>query len=155
MDSLIKEAIESDCGYGVCKLLEKKDPKHLIELLDVASHRSDYSELSYLNAVYLLGRFGDERAAPIISANLPDLDEKGQICAIDALGRIGKGVDAKLLGQYGDSKNPDVRKYAIKALSRIGGKGVKKKLEELNVKEKIPWLKKIGEKSIQQLSTQH
>lgn len=155
MDSLVKEAIESDCGFGVCELLEKKDPKHLVELLDVASHRSDYSETSYLNAVYLLGRFGDERAASIISADLPDLDEKGQICAIDALGRIHKGVDAKLVGQYGDSKNPDVRKYAIKALSRIGGNEAKQKLEEINAKETIPWIKKIGEKSIKHLSTHH
>lgn len=155
MDALVKEAIESDCGYGVCALLEKKDPNHLIELLDVASHHGDYSELSYLNAVYLLGRLGDERAVSIISANLPDLDEKGQICALDALGRIGKGVDAKQIGQYGESKNPDVRKFAIKALSRIGGNVAKQKLEELNAKETIPWIKKIGEKSIQHLSTKH
>jgi HEAT repeat protein len=155
MDALVKEAIESDCGFGVCALLEKKDPNHLIELLDVASHHSDYTELSYLNAIYILGRWGDERAVSLIESNLPDLNEKGQICALDALGRIGKGVNAKQVGQYGDSKNPDVRKFAMKALSRIGGKAAKQKLEELNAKETIPWVKKIGEKSIQQLSAKH
>lgn len=154
MDPVVKEAIESDCGHGACVLLERKNPNDVIELLDVVANRSSYTERAFLNAVYILGRLGDERAVPLISENLPDLDEKGQICAIDALGRIGKDIDADVIAKYGESKNPDVRKFALKALSRIGGKAAKEKLEALSAKETIPWLKKVGEDSIRNLTAQ-
>lgn len=155
MDPRVKEALESDCGHGVCALLEKTEPNDVDELLEVVSHRSSYTEREFLNATYILGRLGDERAVPVITANLPKLDEKGQICAIDALGRIGTGVDAEVIAKYGDSDNPDVRKYTLKALSRVGGKTAKEKLEALNAKEKIPWLKKVGEDSIRKIAPIH
>ena len=152
MNPKLQEAIESDCGHGVCALLKEKDASNVIELLDVVANRDSYTERAFLNAIYILGRWGDERAVPLITQELPDLDERGKICALDALGRIGKDVDVEEIAKAGESENPDVRKFAIRALARIGTVEARQKLDELDIKEKIPWLKDVAQKSIRNLS---
>lgn len=126
----IDEELRSECGHAAEDILARRSPEEFRRLRAVVAAKApDPVELQ--NAINLLGRWGDPEAAPDIVALLPGLDEVGLINAVDALGRLGGTVATNAVLKQAGHESPDVRRFAVAALARLGTKRATDRLEKL------------------------
>jgi HEAT repeat protein len=72
------------------------------------------------DVIRALGRIGDARMVPKLTAIFDSCTTAEQVCAIDALDALeAPGIEPFLVRQL-DNKDASVRRHAVKALARIG-----------------------------------
>src|SRR4029077_5234324 len=82
-------------------------------------------------AIHLAGRTGDRASAPMIGSMLPDLDERGRINAVSALGSIGGPAAQTAVLRAATDQSADVRRFAVHALARLDTDIARQRLSEL------------------------
>jgi HEAT repeat protein len=99
-------------------------------LIEEAYHRKEAEWV--VSAVFAMGKSGDKRWQKQVLSQLRNPDERIHMEAIRAAGELELApARASLLDQLEDEEDPDTRHEIIWALSKIGGEGVRAKLEEL------------------------
>ena len=103
-------------------------------LIETAIHHKDPDWVA--SALFAMGRSSDERWEKYILARLHHPNEDIRREAIRAAGEIGLPASRQaLLDLLEDEEDPEPRRQAIWALSRIGGEGVRDRLEEVLLAE--------------------
>lgn len=97
-------------------------------------------------AIYALGRWGDSSVVPDIVDALPRLKESHCITAIEALGRLGTKDARKAIERFADNPSPQVRKFVVKALSRIGGRAAEARLQKMVKEGRDDWVRDFAAK---------
>lgn len=99
-------------------------------LIEEAYHRKEADWV--VSAVFAMGKSSDKRWEKQVLSQLRNADERIHMEAIRAAGELELASSrASLLDQLEDEEDPDIRHEIIWALSKIGGAGVRAKLEEL------------------------
>lgn len=99
-------------------------------LIEAAYHEKSPEWVA--SAIYAMGRSCDERWTKQILANLRAANDDIRLEAIQAAGELEIGAARSiLLDLLEDEEDSEVRRAAAWALSKIGGQGVRAKLEEL------------------------
>src|SRR4051812_22779866 len=112
----LRRVFESDCATGVEDFLSAATPDDRDAIVAVLASPQDQTFGRVQTAIHLAGRLGETRTAQAIAALLPDLDERGRMNAVTALGAIG-GPDAEnAILRAGQDPSPDVRRLAVPAL---------------------------------------
>ena len=103
-------------------------------LIEAAIHQKDPDWVA--SALFAMGRSSAERWEKYILARLHHPNEDIRREAIRAAGEIGlPSARAALLDLLEDEEEPEPRRQVIRALSRIGGEGVRDRLEEVLLAE--------------------
>ena len=116
----VKAVMETDCAHTLEDLVAKPSAPEIRELIAVVEGDAGATANQRQRAVYMLGRMGRTEAAPTIVKALPKLDEGGRIAAADALGRLATPEAQAKVVELSLDAAPQVRKFAAKALARIG-----------------------------------
>jgi len=102
----------------------------VVPLIEAAYHHKDTDWMA--SALVTMGRSCDERWRKQVLAQLRAPDEDVRSEAINAAGELElESARPVLLDLLADEDEPEVRHELIWALSKIGGEGVRAKLEEL------------------------
>jgi HEAT repeat protein len=117
MSEALREALKSDCGHSLEPVVAERNPQDFQALLVVVERPSQMDDR--LKALHLLGRWGDQRAVPVISRLLPELTALERCRAIDALGRLGGAEAQAVVLEHADDPSTQVRKFAVHALTRL------------------------------------
>ena len=116
-----RRALES-LGYSGCD--------EVIPLIDAAYHEKDPDWV--VSSLFAMGRSSDARWKKQVLSKLHAPDEDVRSEAIHAAGELELGsARAILLDELADEEDLEIRRELIWALSRIGGEGVRPRLEEL------------------------
>lgn len=95
-------------------------------------------------AIYALGRWNDRRAVADIRQVMPELNHRSCATAIDALGRLGGTESREAIEAYADDPEPQVRKFVVKALQRIGGQAATDQLKVMAKGDSREWLRDLA-----------
>lgn len=99
-------------------------------LIEEAYHRKEADWV--VSAVFAMGKSSDKRWEKQVLSQLRSADERIHMEAVRAAGELElASARPSLLDQLEDEEDPDTRHEIIWALSKIGGAGVRTKLEEL------------------------
>jgi HEAT repeat protein len=139
----IAKALETDEPGPLDAIVREQRPEDFDVLRRIATSHQ-VSESFRTKALYALGRWGDRRAVPEIARVLPTLDEGGRIAAIDALGRLGGAEIVDVVAAYRDDPSPQVRKFVVKALSRVGDAKARAQLESISRDDPQEWVRKLA-----------
>ncbi len=140
--------------------LEAEEAGELNEI--IRAHRKDHFDTlrklvttdpavpkEYRNkALYALGRWGDPRVVPDIERVLPEMDEAGRIAALDALRRLGTDQALETAAGYARDPSPQVRKFAIQALDRIGGPRAQTTLRDIATEDPEEWIRGLAARNL-------
>jgi HEAT repeat protein len=116
----VQTVLETDCAHTIEEIVEKPTDTEIADLIGVLDAKADVTPNQRQRAVFLLGRMGHKKAAPLIITALPRLDEGGRIAAADALGRLATDDAEAAVVNLAHDVAPQVRKFAARALARIG-----------------------------------
>lgn len=116
----VRDVMETDCAHTLEDLVAKPSDTEIRELIAVVEDEAEMTPNQRQRAVYMLGRMGRAEAAPTIIKALPRLDEGGKVAAADALGRLATAEAQAAVMELSHDRAPQVRKFAAKALARIG-----------------------------------
>ena len=99
-------------------------------LIDEAYHNADPEWLA--SALFAMGRSSDPRWSKQVVSKLLAQNEKVRLEAVRAAGELSlKSARAPLLDLIEDEEEPEIRQQIVWALSKIGGEGVRARIEEL------------------------
>ena len=78
------------------------------------------------NSVEILGTLGDSRAVKPLISELNEIDPSIQICAVEALGKIGSAAKEAIpaLIEALNDQDLDTRRSAVRALGNIGAEAI-------------------------------
>ena len=116
----VRDVMETDCAHTLENLVANPSDQEVRELIATVEDEAGVSANERQRAVYMLGRMGREEAAPAIVKALPMLDEGGRVAAADALGRLATPEAQSAVMELSHDSAPQVRKFAARALARIG-----------------------------------
>lgn len=116
----VRDVMETDCAHTLEDLVAKPSDAEIRELIAVVDDEAEMTPNQRQRAVYMLGRMGRAEAVPSIIKALPRLDEGGKVAAADALGRLATTEAQAAVVDLSHDRAPQVRKFAAKALARIG-----------------------------------
>lgn len=119
----VRAVLETDCAHTLEDLVAKPSDAEIRELIAVVDDEAEMTPNQRQRAVYMLGRMDRKEAAPNILKALPRLDEGGRVAAADALGRLATPEAQAAIVELSHDAAPQVRKFAAKALARIGTSG--------------------------------
>ena len=115
----LAKALTTDCAHDLEPVMEARRAEDFADLLATLAPDADVPAGARSKALYMLGRWGNATAVPVIRDTMGALDEVGRVSAVDALGRLG-GPDAlPALEQCAGDASPNVRKFVALALERL------------------------------------
>jgi len=121
-ETLIRRRALESLGYS--------GRKEVIPLIEAAYHQKDPDWL--VSALFAMGRSCDERWNKQVLAQLHASNDDVRSEAIHASGELElSSARPALLDLLADEEDPEIRREIIWALSKIGGEGVRARLEEL------------------------
>jgi HEAT repeat protein len=129
-DELI-QILETECGHSIGDVLSQKSPDLFAALMTLLAPDAAVSALHRQRALHLVGRWGDPAAVPAIRRLLPHLEARERLVAVDALGRIGTADALDGVLEHVEDPSPDVRRFVVSALRRIGTPPARARLNEL------------------------
>lgn len=144
----IQNAFEADDACELEQIIRENSDKDLASIQALLEPDAQVSPEIRGKALYAIGRWGAPEVASKIVALLPNLDENNRVCAIDALGRLGTEKLLDVIVPYSKDDSEVVRKFVVKALSRIKGSKAKTALEEIRDKDQTEFIKKLAKKAI-------
>ncbi len=123
----------------------------VIPLIEAAYKDKDTDWM--VSALYAMGRSSDDRWKKDVLSQLHASDEDIRLEAIQAAGELEIGAArAALLDLLDDEEDPGLRRAVIWSLSKIGGEGVRDKLDELVEMEEDDEEAEFIEEAIENLS---
>jgi HEAT repeat protein len=137
----LRRVFASDCATGVDDFLARASAADRDAVVAALEAPPDRSGGDLQTAIHIAGRMGEPRAAPLIAALLPDLDERGRINALSALGAIGGREAEDAIVRAGDDPSPDVRRFVVHALSRIATDAARRRLDELAAADPVDFVR--------------
>ena len=121
-ETLIRRRALESLGYS--------GRKEVIPLIEAAYHQKDPDWL--VSALFAMGRSCDERWKKQVLVQLHASNDDVRSEAIHASGELElSSARPALLDLLADEEDPEIRREIIWALSKIGGEGVRARLEEL------------------------
>ncbi len=147
----LEQALNAEESGELSKIVQSRTPEHFESLLRLVTNASDVDPNHRIKAIYVLGQWGNPSVIPDIEGVLPQLDEAGRIAAVDALGRLGTQQAVELISRYIDDPAPQVRKFVIQALSRIGNLDAQTKLSQIANEDPENWLRGLAYKQIERI----
>jgi HEAT repeat protein len=141
----LTNAVESDCAHSMEQLMEAKRDQDFTGLLSLLKKDADGS-YAKVKALYALGRWGNQSAAPSIREVIPNLNEIERLTAVDALGRLGSTDALDGVIQLREDPSPHVRKFVVKALSRFKKPKAEKELELMQNEDKEEFIREYAKK---------
>ena len=139
-EKLLK-ALESDCADSLSQIVKEKRQEDFEALQEYLSPEASVKPEYRTRALYALGRWGNPKVVEGIHRLLPTLDEAGRISAVDALGRLGTEEALADILDCANDTSPQVRKFAVRALSKIHTSTARAKLEEVATRESIDYIR--------------
>jgi HEAT repeat protein len=144
----VRTALESDDRHEIDELVKARRQADFAELAELLSPEvsvpSDYRS----KALYALGRSKDPSFVPAIRRLLPELNERGRISAIDALGRLGTPeAIAEISAQRAD-ESPQVRKFVVLALKRSRTREARRAVTEIAADDPEEWVRDLPRVSL-------
>lgn len=115
----LSEELRSECGHTLEEILARKSDNDYQQLKSLLVEDREVEPIHLQNAINLLGRWGNNEVIPNIVALMPQLDERGLINTIDALGHLGGAESLRAIEQYENHESADVRRFVVSALDRI------------------------------------
>ena len=116
----VRDVMETDCAHTLEDLVAKPSDSEIRELIGIVDDEAQMTPNQRQRAVHLLGRMGRTEAVPNIVKALPRLDEGGKVAAANALGRLATPEAQQAVMDLSYDRAPQVRKFAARALARIG-----------------------------------
>lgn len=141
--------LSATCGnelerYG---LLDGED---LLRLRQIVAETVVVDQQTQQNALALLGRAGDQEAVPVIIGRIANLDERGRINAVDVLGRLNTPESISAVADLTTDPSPDVRRFAVIALSRAGGPVARERLTHVASGDPVALVRQRAEQALKQ-----
>lgn len=99
-------------------------------------------------AIYALGRWGDPEVVSDLTTVLPQLNESERITALDALGRLDTKEARKAVETCAEDLAPDVRKFVIAALRRLGGADADSRLRKIAKEDGEGWIRTLAQRAL-------
>ena len=140
----LAEALEAFEAGPLDHLIRQKRPEHLEALKRLASSPSETESRFRQKALYALGRWDDPSVVPLLVTVLPELPERERMTAIDSLGRLGTDEGRDAIASYTADPSPQVRKFVVQALARLGGTEAAASLEEMAAHDPEGWIRDLA-----------
>ena len=130
----LSRALESDCARDMEPLMKAKSDDDFNGLLSVIAGK-DVTPSTKVKALFALGRWGKKEAVATIRKHVTSLDELGKVSALDALGRLHSTDSLETVLQLTSDASPQVRKFAVIALSRFKSAKATKQLKVMEAED--------------------
>jgi HEAT repeat protein len=144
----LRVALDSDDAEEFGQLLRRRRPEDFQALQQLLSPDLSIPPDHRTKALYALGRWGDPSVVPVIRRLLPELDERGRISALSALGHLETSEAVAAILEHADDRSPQVRKAAAVALARSTRPDAHAKLQELAANDPVPWIRHLAARHI-------
>jgi HEAT repeat protein len=79
---------------------------------------------------------------------LPTLKESHCITALEALGRLGTQEACEAVRSFADHPSPQIRKFVVVALSRIGSPAAEERLRQMAREDPKDWVRDFAAKRV-------
>ena len=86
---------------------------------------------------------------PMIREILPQLDERGRVSAISALGHIGSPDAVTEIAEHLTERSDQVRAAVISALSTAGTPEAREKLAEVASRDPVQWVRELAARKLE------
>jgi HEAT repeat protein len=126
------------------------DGEDLLRLRQMVAGTVVVDQQTQRNALALLGRAGDQEAVPLIIGRLANLDERERINAVDVLGRLNTPESISAVADFTTDPSPDVRRFAVIALSRVGGALAREKLTHVAAGDPVGLVRQRAEQALKE-----
>ena len=130
------------------KIIAQKRPEDFQVLHNLVALEADVNPNQRQRAIYALGRWGDASVVPDIVKLLPTLKESHCITALEALGRLGTQEACEAVMSFADHPSPQIRKFVVAALSRIGGPAAEERLRQMGREDREGWVRELAMKRV-------
>lgn len=146
----LERLVNASCGNELERfaVLDGEDLRQLRQMVEGAVL---VNRRAQQNALALLGRAGDQDAAPLIIDRLAEFDERERINAADVLGRLATPDSIAAVADMLHDPSPDVRRFAISSLGRVGGDLARERLTQAAAEETVPFVRLKAEQVLQEL----
>jgi HEAT repeat protein len=128
------------------------DGEDLLRLRQIVAGTVVVDQTMQQNALALLGRAGDQEAVPVIVGRLANFDERERINAVDVLGRLNTPESISAVADRTTDPSPDVRRFAVTALSRAGGALAHERLNRVAAEDPVDLVRQRAEQALKELS---
>ncbi len=129
-------------------IVKKKRRDHFDALRSLLSLDSGVEPEHRQRAIYALGRWGDTSVVPDLVSLLPRLDESERITALDALGRLDTKEARTAVETCADDPSPQVRKFVVTALRRLGGPDAESRLRWIAKEDGEGWIRDLAQSAV-------
>jgi HEAT repeat protein len=136
----LRIALGADDAQELDRVIRRRRQSDFDAFVDLLSDPGASSEYR-MKAFTALGRWGDRGIIPTIRQALPQLEERERIAAIDALGRLGTDEAEEAVSAYADDDSPQVRKFVVLALERIGSTAARERLRGMARQDSDAWIR--------------
>lgn len=144
----LRQALEADDAEEFHLLLRRRRPEDQEALLALLTPDPSVPPDHRTKALYGLGQWGDPTVVPAITRLLPELDDRGKIAALSALGRLPTTESTAALAEHVHDASPQVRKTAVVALSKSDAPEARATLREVAAAEPVEWLRDLAARAV-------
>ncbi|MDP8931752.1 MAG: HEAT repeat domain-containing protein [Actinomycetota bacterium] len=147
-------ALDADDAQELDRVIRRQRQADFDTLVDLLSDPGTSSEYR-MKAFTALGRWGNRGVIPTIRQALPQLEDRERIAAIDALGRLGTDEAEEAVSAYTDDDSPQVRKFVVLALERIGSTAAREKLQGMARQDSDAWIRGFADRRLGEGTRSH
>ncbi len=144
----LENALEAFEAGALDKIIRKRRRGDFQALLRLISLDADVKPHHRQRAINALGRWEDASVVSRIVELLPKLPESHCITALEALGRLGTKQACKAVESFADHRSPQVRKFVVSALNRIGGSAAESCLRKMAKEDSEDWVRDLAVKRL-------
>ena len=146
--SELERALEAFEAGDLDRIIVRKRPADFRALRRLVSLDPSVDPVHRQRAIYALGRWGDASVVPEIIKTLPELKESHCATALEALGRLGTKEACAAVEGFADNPSPQIRKFVVEALNRIGGSAAEVRLGTMAKRDREGWVRDLAAKRI-------
>jgi HEAT repeat protein len=143
----VASALRAEESGMLDAIVAARRPEDLEALRAIARNEgAEFDDRDQRKALYALGRWGDAALAEDVVEVLPRLGPSSRIAAIDALGWLGDAEAVPIVAAYSDDESPQVRKFVVQALGRIGTPDARNELRRIRGDDAAEaWLREMAD----------
>ena len=140
----LRDALNADDAQEFMELLQRRHPRDVRALQALITADPAVPSHYRTKALYALGWWGDPSVVPMIRRVLPQLDERGRIGAVSALGNLGTAAAVSEIAEHVTDRSEQVRKTAVLALRRVASAKARQKLREVASTDPVKWVRELA-----------
>lgn len=142
----LRDAIDADDAEDFMDLLKRRRPEDFRALQALVTLDPDVPPHYRTKALHGLGLWGDPSVVPMIKRVLPQLDERGRISAVSALGRIGNQEAISAISDHIRDRSEQVRKAAVMALAGTDSPAARQTLRDVADRDPASWIRELAQR---------